>query len=190
MRALFLAGALLLAGCATAPPAVQPARASLGNFAMEARFALRSERPNEAMQSASGRLTWQHSGRGDRILVANPLGQGLAEIDIRPDGAELRAADGKTYRAPDAGTLLRLVTGYELPLVELPAWLLGRPGVAGRLETDAGGRPRRLTDAGWRIDYEYDDDNAEAPPARLTLHRENDMELRLRVEDWRSLPDD
>lgn len=191
MRHLALAGALLLAGCASVPPAASvPTRSQLRGFALEARFALKSERPNEAPQSASGRLTWQHTAGQDHILVANPLGQGIAEVDITPAGAELRTGDGQVRRAADAASLLYGVTGYTLPLGELPAWLLGRPAAAGRLETDATGRPRRLWDGGWRIDYDYDNDAADAPPARLTLHRESELELRLRIEEWRLLPHD
>lgn len=191
MRPLVLAGVLLLAGCASVPPATSlPARSQLKDFTLEARFALKSERPNEAPQSASGRLTWQHRTGQDRILVANPLGQGIAEVDITPAGAELRTGDGQVRRAADASGLFASVTGYPLPLGELPAWLLGRPAAAGRLETDAAGRPRRLWDGGWRIDYDYDNDAVDAPPARLTLHRESELELRLRIEEWRTLPHD
>lgn len=191
MRPLVLAGTLVLASCASVPPAASlPPRSQLKDFALEARFALKSERPNEAPQSASGRLTWQHSAGQDRILVASPLGQGIAEVDITPAGAELRTGDGQVRRAVDASGLLASITGYTLPLGELPAWLLGRPAAAGRLETDAAGRPRRLWDGGWRIDYDYDNDAVDAPPARLTLHRESELELRLRIEEWRILPHD
>ena len=193
MRLPVLAGALFLASCASVPPPGQPGRAelqTLQTFALEARFALKSERPNEAPQSASGRLTWQHAASHDHILVADPLGQGIAEISVTPAGAELRASDGQTRRAADAATLLYGVTGYALPLGELPAWLLGRPSSAGRLETDGSGRPYRLMDDGWRIDYDYDSADADAPPARLTVHRESELELRLRIEEWRPLPHD
>lgn len=192
MRALRLAGLLLLAGCATAPPAglPPPTRADLGQFAMEARFALRTERPNEAPQSASGRLSWRHTAGGDSIFVANPLGQGIAEIHVNAGGAELRQGNGEVRRSADAAALLHSLTGYTLPLAELPAWLLGRPSSSGRLEADPAGRPRRLVDSGWRIDYDYDGDAADAPPARLTLQRDNELELRLRIEEWRSLPHD
>lgn len=192
MRSFALAAALVIAGCAGLSPAptTLPARSALGDFAMEARFVLRTERPNERAQSASGRLSWQHGGSGDRILVATPLGQGIAELAITPATAELRTSDGLSRRADDAGALLASITGYSLPLGELPSWLLGRPTAAGRLESDALGRPHRLTDAGWRIDYHYDNDSADAPPSRLTILREGELELRLRIEDWRLLPHD
>lgn len=192
MRVLRLAGLLFLAGCATTPLASlpPPARADLGQFALEARFALRTERPHEAVQSASGRLSWRHTADGDSIFVANPLGQGIAEIHVNAAGAELRQGDGQVRHSADPAALLQTLTGYTLPLAELPAWLLGRPSSSSRLEADPAGRPRRLVDSGWRIDYDYDSDAADAPPARLTLQRDNELELRLRIEEWRPLPHD
>lgn len=190
LRTLALVAGLLLAGCASVPPTVSglPARGEVRDFGIEARFALRLTRPYEAPQSASGRLSWQHADGSDRILVADPLGQGIAEIERTAAGAELRTGDGKVRRADDAAALLREATGYPLPLGELPAWLLGRPSASGLLTTDAAGRPLRLSDAGWQIEYGYESDAAGALPSRLTLRRGDDIEVRLRIEEWRNAP--
>lgn len=189
LRPLLFVGGLLLAGCATSPAIVAglPERSAIKDFAVEARFALRRERPHAAPESASGRLSWRHSGGNDRILVADPFGQGIAEVDRWTEGARLRTRDGQLREAGDAAALLAQGTGYLLPIADLPAWLLGRPGPGGRLEKDAGGRPLRLSEAGWQIDYAYDD-AADALPARLTLRRGDELELRLRIEEWRNLP--
>ena len=64
---------------------------------------------------------------------------------------------------------------------------------------DASGRSRgwingvpatltQLREAGWQIDYAYDDDAAAALPARLTLSRDQEIELRLRIEEWKESP--
>lgn len=188
--AVLLTAGTLLAGCAAAPPVSggAPGRSDLRDFSLEARFALRTERPNEAAQTASGRLSWSHRLAGDSVLIANPLGQGIARIETSAAGAQLQGSDGSLHRSRDAAALLREATGYTLPLDQLPAWLLGRPGPDGRLDLDALGRPRRLLSEGWRIDYGYDDDGADALPARLTVSRDNDLELRLRIEEWRAAP--
>ena len=59
-------------------------------FTIEARFALRVEASAEGSQQTSGRLTWEHGVEKDRLLLANPLGQGMAELESGPDGAVLR----------------------------------------------------------------------------------------------------
>lgn len=184
---LLLAGALLLAGCAATPVAVLPERDRIDAFALEARFALRLTPADQPAQSSGGRLTWEHRGDGDRILLASPLGVGLAEIESGPGGSRLRTADGKETASPDADALMEEVTGQRLPVTQLPAWLLGRPGRGARLERDAQGRPARLDEAGWRIDYAYDETAPGALPSRLTLSREKEIELRLRIEEWKDI---
>lgn len=182
---LLLAGATLIAGCAGVPPARLPERDRVDAFGLEARFALRLTPADQPAQSSGGRLSWEHRRNGDRILVASPLGVGLAEIESDAGGSRLRTADGKEMTSPDADALMEEVTGQRLPVTQLPAWLLGRPGRGGRLEHDAQGRPARLAEAGWQIDYGYDDAAPGALPSRLTLSREREIELRLRIEEWR-----
>lgn len=190
---LGVALALFLIGCASRPPLPpdMPARQALRDFALEARFALRLERFNGTPESASGRLSWEHAGPLDRVLLANPLGQGIAEISVAGTQAELRTSDGQTRRAADAEQLLHAATGYRLPIARLPAWLLGRGSDSAERAEDARGRPLRLVDDGWRIDYDYADAADDALPSRLTLRRivaDGELELRLRIEEWRPLP--
>lgn len=163
------------------------------HFSLEARFALRVEAPYSAPESASGRLTWEHRADADHILIATPLGQGLADIDRDATGARLRSSDGQIHQAADAGELVRTTLGYELPIAELPSWLIGQAAAGSTLQKDTLGRPLSLVEPGWHIDYAYDDDSADAPPSRLTVRREADatlrhLELRLRIEEWQALP--
>lgn len=190
LRPLRAAGLLVLAGCtsvATIPSSLPP-RDQLRDFGLEARFALRLENPHETPQSANGRLSWQHAGDRNHILISTPLGQGIAEIESGRNGARLRASDGQVRESADPAALLEESTGYPLPLGELPAWLLGHPSASGQLQTDTTGRPSRLSEAGWQIEYDYDDAAAGALPSRLTLHRDNRLVLRLRIEEWRNIP--
>lgn len=180
----------MLAACATGPVRItgQGEREKISDFSLEARFALRIERPHEEPASASGRLSWEHAGMRDRILIANPLGQGIAAVDSGPEGARLQGSDGQVRTAAHAARLIEEATGYPLPVNDLPNWLLGRPGPGGRLQADTAGRPLRLEDAGWKVDYDYDDTAAGALPARLTLHRGQAIEIRLRIEEWQIAP--
>ncbi|HLO63675.1 MAG TPA: lipoprotein insertase outer membrane protein LolB, partial [Azonexus sp.] len=91
----------LLVGCASVPPAALSPRDEVRNFSLDARFALRATLPGQAAQSSGGRLTWTHLHDSDRILVANPLGYGVAEIDAGPTLSRLRTADGKERQSGD-----------------------------------------------------------------------------------------
>lgn len=177
--------ALLFAGCAVQPAVpgggTTVARDRLDAFAIEGRFSLRHEDKNY-----SGRLSWRHQGINDEVLLASPFGQGIAQITTGDDGARLVTNEGKTYTAATSEQLTRQVLGYPLPLARLADWVRGRATVA--FETDARGRPLRLRDEAWRIDYEYDGDDVQALPSRLVAQRADGVELRLRIDEWTALP--
>lgn len=183
-----LLAASLLVGCATAPGRPPAPREQVSNFSLEARFALRISRPGEAEQSSSGRLSWEQRGSSSRLLVSNPLGYGIAEIDSMPGRATLRTANGETRDSDDPDMLLEAVTGQRLPVSRLPAWLLGRTSDASKIQRDSLGRPQHLEESGWQVDYSYETDTADALPARLTLNRDGQIELRLRIEEWKDTP--
>lgn len=182
-----LLGLALLTGCAQTPELPLPPRDSLQGFVLEGRFALKLTQSDGRSESGSGRLSWTHTDHSDRVLIANPLGAGLAEIDSIPGRATLRTSDQQTHVADEPDRLLAELTGYPLPISRLPGWLLGRPGASGSLERDALNRPLRLREDGWLIEYVYDNDNPDALPQQLRASG-NNIDLRLRLEDWKPLP--
>lgn len=188
--ALWLACGLLAACAGTRPDARQatlPARDQVGDFAIEARFALRVSQPGGKPENSGGRLSWSHKNGDDRILISNPLGVGLAEIDAGPTRSRLRTGDGQDFESTDPDALIEQVTGQRLPVRQFPEWLLGR-GAPTRIESDASGRPVRLSEAGWQIDYAYADSAPGALPERVTLSRDKEIELLLRIEEWIVVP--
>lgn len=186
---LALLGLFWLSSCASlAPPAgggVSPQRDTLRDFSLEARFSLRYED-----KSYAGRLSWRHAGERDELLLSSPLGQGMAEIFGGSGHVRLQTSDGKSYVAADAETLTQQVLGYPLPLGNLADWVRGQAAGQGAEAAlpDAFGRPLQLRENGWRIDYEYDSDAPQAPPTRLFIERQGVLELRLRIDEWTSLP--
>lgn len=184
-RCAALLACSLLAGCAATPPGLGPTREQVGDFSVDARFALRASGPEGKPQSSAGRLSWEHRSDSDRVLISSPLGTGIAEIDSGPGGAVLRLADGRTRAAADPDVLVEEVTGQRLPVRRLPHWLLGR---AAGVEDDGNGRPLRASEAGWQIEYAYGDDASGALPIAVTLTRGSEIELRLRLDEWRQAP--
>lgn len=195
-RAACLSLALCLSACAgLSPPTegkIAPSRDTLRSFTLDGRFSLHHEDKNY-----SGRLSWRHaengeaSGAEDELLLASPLGQGMAEIFSNASGARLTTSDGRTSAAENAETLTQQVLGYPLPLGKLADWVRGRTHSVTRqasLETDVLARPLRLREDAWRIDYEYDNDDPQALPGRLFIERggEDGLDLRLRIDEWAS----
>ena len=199
LRVVLLVSVVLLGGCASlsAPEAPAPARARLAAFALEGRFSLR-----QGEQSYAGRLSWQHAGAENVVLLASPFGQGLAEIATDASGARLTASDGKVYAAADSVALTTQVLGYPLPIDRLVDWLRARETGAGAVERDALGRPVRLREGGWEIAYDYPERgtdpliDAAAAPQRLIATGiagtagDAPVELRLRIDRWTVLPSD
>lgn len=185
---LVLTVAGLIGGCASLPPSSPHNRDDMHDFQLEARFALRSSLPGQPVQSSGGRMTWTHRDAGDHILLASPLGYGLAEIDVTPGYSRLRTADGKESASTDPDAMIEEATGLRLPVTQLPAWLLGRAGNDAELETDTAGRPTKLRESGWQVEYLYDSDRASALPARLNISLPGEIDLKLRIEDWRIAP--
>ena len=99
-----------------------------------------------------------------------------------------RTADGQERESSDPDALIEELTGLRLPVARLPAWLTGRTGGEAEIESDAAGRPARLHEAGWQIDYFYDDNRPGALPARLHISLPGEIDLKLRIEEWRALP--
>jgi outer membrane lipoprotein LolB len=178
----------LLAACASAPQGPLAPRDQIGDFALEARFALRVSLPDRPEESSGGRLEWEHRNGNDRILISSPLGVGVAEIDVDPTRGRLRTADGQLRESADPDALMEEVTGRRLPVRQLPSWLLGRAGATAHVTSDSAGRPARLYEAGWQIDYSYPDDTPGALPTLVSLRRDSEIDLRLRIEEWRTAP--
>ena len=180
-----------LTGCAA--PAVQRHAQDklLERYILEARFGLRDGR--EAGTAFQGRVQWQHSVDGDRVMVRDPLGGGVAELTAHPAGARLVMANGDVNEASDAPGLMQALTGVPLPVRSIARWLTGRnlsePGREGaaRVLRDALGRPVSFESEGWKIEYGYEGDapsDADLLPSRVFARNDSGIELRMAIEEW------
>lgn len=178
--------ALFLVSCAELPSSsdgASPKKSELLAFSLEARFSLRHEDTNY-----SGHLSWRHDGMNNELLLVSPFGQGIAEIVTSASGARLTTNDGKVYSEANAETLTRRVLGYTLPLEKLTDWVRGKDLADGIVERDDQGRPLRLRQEDWSVDYGYASDVPDAVPDRIFAERTGGFELRLIIDEWSSLP--
>ena len=179
MRAALLA-MLWLAACSTTPVMLQRAPGADAPFAFNGRIAIRQEAQRE-----SAGVRWVQRDGTDEILLLAPLGRTVARI-VRSAEQVTLEADGKSYVAQDAETLMQQVLGWRLPLSGLRYWVMALPSPAGesRIERDAGGQVSLLQQQGWTIRYDrYAAAGAEALPLRLNLQREG-VEVRLVIDAW------
>lgn len=178
LGALLCAG-MLLAGCAgmKLPPAPQD------GFSASGRVVVRSG--NDAHYANFG---WQAAVGNDRLSLGNPLGQVLAELEIRyrgqvPVAAVLRDADGSVREGLPEAILLE-TTGMRLPVSGLHWWLQGlpAPGEAQSRDTPDG---RVIEQDGWLIvasDYEQTQPLRRGP-RRIELSR-GEVRVRIVISEW------
>ncbi|BAV33036.1 membrane protein [Sulfuricaulis limicola] len=194
----------LLSGCATAPlpPAAdldpvwqarQAALVSVTAWQLRGRLALRA-----ADQGGHATLSWKRDGERHRMDFTGPLGRGHLRLTQDSQGAELRDADRRVWRAADAGRLLYRATGWIVPLDGLNYWVLGlpAPGPVANLQLDEQGRLKRLLQSGWDIQFlEYTRHGAFDLPSKMYITRQDRhadgnpaegeiLEVRLSIEQW------
>jgi len=195
---VLLAQLLALAGCA-APvrPVPDDSHAAwqqrllklntLGSWDLRARIAVRV-----GDDGGQANLHWQHQGQGNDMRLVGAWGKGLLRLSFNHDNAELTDEYGQTASGPDAAELLYNATGWIIPVSNLNAWMAGRPvGDDARTTLDQYGRLEKMTEAGWRIEYqEYQQVGRWELPRRLKLSQLAEVDgqrlvtLRLVVSQW------
>jgi len=182
-----LTAGTLTAACTlspTVPPPEPVARQTFDTFSLSGRLSV-----SDGKQSASGRLEWERRTGTDRWTVSSPLGQIIARIDFGPDGAEVLFANGERRYAPQVADLVPILlpgaAEAGLPPERLAAWVQAAPPGGAEIRTlDVRGRPARLIDKGWIIDYlGYRDESSEAMPRLVDISR-GEFRLRLVVDRW------
>lgn len=175
---------LLTGGCTLLPvaPDTTPlaARPYAATFEFEGRISA-----SDGNRAANGQLLWTRRPGRDEWTLLSPLGQIVARMTGTADGATLRTADGQQVEAPDVSTLLPQILGVAAPADHLAEWIQAIPADGARvLDRDASGRPLRIADSGWTIDYlQYLDDSATAPPRRIEATW-GEVRLRIVTDQW------
>jgi outer membrane lipoprotein LolB len=175
--------ALVVAACASVPPAGRSPTPQAGDtaFAIEGRLSARHG--NDAV---TANFTWHHAGAQDDLVISTPLGSQIAELhgDSRIPRVEVQTADNRHDEAPDWSTLTERALGFRLPVEGLAAWIRGaaHEGAPAVIENDAQGRVEVLRQQAWEIVYTYPDDVAQRA-SRLRLSYP-ELEVRIVIDRW------
>jgi outer membrane lipoprotein LolB len=183
---------LILAGCASLPPATPPQPpsayqqhaqdvAAIRTFALNGRIAVLTEQ-----KGFSGGMRWHHHPEGDEIGFYSPIGTQLGQLSAGSDGVTLTTSDKKTFSAADAETLTQQNLGWSLPISGLHDWVLGRPtqGDVEILGWDAAGHIQHMRQNGWDIEYpNYIVADQHQLPGKIILKSPR-LDLKLVIEQW------
>ena len=156
----------------------------LQQFSLQASVGIKT--PQESL---SGNLLWQQqNGATYNARLNNFLGISLFELSETAQGSAI-TIKGETYRAVDTSTLLLQLSGWSMPLHDMPLWLRGLPGSKGRnIVRDEFGRVTafNLTDSTgivWQLQYQSFFPDSLALPKRLLL-QSNDSQIKIVIRSW------
>lgn len=178
---------LALSACVSVPQpdyVVPPERSSSPVFDVEGRFAVRS-----AEQGGHGRFHWSHTPDQNVFEIISPLGATLGKLTWNSGAAQSVLSDGKEVIAQTPEALSQELLGVEVPIRRFSQWIQATPdNNAQILERDNQGRPIRMSDAGWVINYAtYTDEQAQARPKSLQAQR-GEVSLKLLIDQWNVPP--
>jgi len=195
LTALFI----LLAGCAPRPSAPILSQSqqwqawqmhrdqltSLQHWQLTGRIAIFNDGSRQ-----SGRISWRQQEDHSRIAISSMFGTTLLQVDYRPARTEVIDQDGQRYVGADGAVLIQRLTGWRLPLAQLPAWIKGLPldadfhldGAGWLAQLSAAAAPGSAQ-AGWEI--QYHDLRQEDPrlPQALTIES-GQLRIKLAINQW------
>ncbi len=195
-----LAWPLLLSGCAVTPAANSiaqgatqsvPMRSYHDSIDISGRLSVRYQQ-NGRDAALHGSFTWVQTPGQAILTLLSPLGQTLAIIEVRPDGALLTQAGQAPRSAADVDTLTADALGWPLPVSGLRHWLQGYAGNDHQRPVASGGTDPVLTADGWRILYPaWQAGELQANdihPKRIDLERSTvqagDIAIRIVLDNW------
>lgn len=134
----------------------------------------------------SGKLHWQQQAGQYHIQFDAPFGQGAFRLDGDPLGVEMQVADGGSYTALDAETLIYEQLGWRFPVAGLRHWVKGvpDPAISPQLSFDESGRLAALQQTHWRIRYpDYLQVGKLFLPRKVYLQN-TELSVRLVIDRW------
>jgi outer membrane lipoprotein LolB len=141
---------------------------------------------DDGEDGGSGSLRWRTDGPDSRLDFRGALGRGAWRLSIAPGRAVLEKADGSRTEARSVDDLIRLETGWEVPVDALAYWARGlrAPGEVAKIEFDQDGRIVRLEQSGWSIRFErYRDAVGTELPGKIEAVR-GQLRLKLVPARW------
>ncbi|WP_282297223.1 lipoprotein insertase outer membrane protein LolB [Stenotrophomonas sp. PS02289] len=147
---------------------------------------------NKGRNGGNGRIDWQQRDRQYVIELSAPVTRQSWTLtgDSHHEGGRLEGLDGGPREGEDAQQLLLEATGWDIPVNQLPDWVRGLvaddAAAAEQVERDGEGRPRRVRQMGWDIQYlDWYPPQGDQPglPRRIEAVS-GDAKVRVLVDSW------
>lgn len=187
-----LSALLFLAGCQTRPPLDDLSPITVIDVKQATAWELQGKLAIKTSDDKlSANLYWRHTEANDKLTLTTMLGTTVLTLESTPDAAHLHI-DGKDFKDDNAQRLLERVSGWSLPLADLPLWITGQVGPNDLInESDSQGKPKLLTNTQtpppWQVTFlRWQSQSGATLPQQLTLER-GDLHLKLQLNQWQAL---
>lgn len=192
LRLSGLLATLLLAACASTPPAIPVPVETRGEAAVpDARELPRWTASGKVGlrylgQSLSATYRWQRIDGDYDAEAAGALNQGHTTVSSRAGHVVLENAWLGRHESDDAESLTLALTGMPLPLPQLNAWLMGWPSdLATPVQTLAAPEGvREFNERGWQVRIAEEQLLAGHAVPRRVIISQNDDRLTLTLAQW------
>lgn len=135
----------------------------------------------------SGSFSWAQDGEQYEFVLRGPAISGMNfRLSGGPDGALLEGVEHGPLRGPDAEALMHEALGWEVPLRDLRAWVLGLRADSGPAELNFGENrlPSLLQQDGWTVDYREWDEAHRPPLPKKVFAGKPPYKVKLSIESW------
>jgi outer membrane lipoprotein LolB len=133
----------------------------------------------------SGTLTWIQQGDHYDFTVRYPITGRSVHLTGGPDGALLEGVDGGPVQGASAEALMRRAMGWDIPLDELRAWVLGVRAQGGaELSFGDNKLPSLLQQDGWSVSYPVWDTTRQPPLPVKVFADKPPYKVRLKINTW------
>jgi len=170
-----LAGAALLAGCATQSGLLSHASVADYRDAIDLSGHLSVNYHKDGKpESLTGKFMWTQTPQAIDVSLSSPFGQTIATISVTPQAATLTEGGHAPRTAPDIDSLSAEALGWSLPVSGLRDWLQGyATGADGQRFVASPANNSVTTRDGWRLRFVSwrDEDDAHPQPKRIDAER-------------------
>jgi outer membrane lipoprotein LolB len=141
---------------------------------------------SDGKQASSGTITWIQNGNHYDFTLRAPIIGKSFRLTGGPDGALLEGLDGGPQQGPNAEALMQRALGWDVPLDELRAWVLGIRAQAGSAELSFGDNKllSLLQQDGWTVTYRaWNMLHQPALPATVFAEKPP-YKVKLKIDSW------
>lgn len=143
-----------------------------------------------ADDSGTVNVFWEQAPDDFRLRMSGPFGAGALDIRSDDDGVFMKDSDGNERRAANAEGLVWMQTGWEIPISDMRAWVLGVVGDPNSpsVRVDQYGHTMAFDSGEWHVQIpEYTETQFQGQPLavpRKIYLQSPYIKIKMIVSDW------